>query len=265
MDTKRTIRKLLFVTMWVAIGGGMLTLLIAAMGRQRSETCRDYEISISADGEKDLFLDRADVLRLLKAATHGNIKGQPKAAFNLGQMEQLLEQNPWVKSAQVYFDNRDELKVTVKERVPVARVFTSGGRSFYIDGDNRMMQLSEKVSTKLPVFTGFPEKKKLVQSDSVLINQIRETAQFISADAFWNSQVTQVDLVSCGPACWEMELAPLVGNHVVKIGNSENLQVKFDRLYLFYKQVLTKTGFDHYSSIDVRYDGQVVGTKNNNN
>ena len=251
----------MFITVWVAIGGGMLTLLIAAMGRQRSDRCRDYEISISAEGGKDLFLDRSDVLRLLKAATHGNIKGQAKAAFNLGQMEQLLEQNLWVKSAQVYFDNRDVLKVSVKERVPVARVFTSGGRSFYIDESNRMMQLSEKLSTKLPVFTGFPEKKRLVQSDSMLLDNIRQTAVFISADPFWSSQVTQVDLVSCGPACWEMEMVPLVGDHVVKLGTSEDLKSKFERLYLFYRQVLTKTGFDHYSSIDVRFSGQVVGTK----
>lgn len=251
----------MLVSLWVAIGGGMLTLLIAAMGKQKNETCRDYEITVSADKGTDLFLDRAEILKLMKAAARGNIKGQSKARINLGQLEQLLEQNQWVKDAQVYFDNRDVLKVTVKERVPVARVFTAGGRSFYVDDANRMMQLSDKVSTRLPVFTGFPDKKRLTDSDSVLLNDIRETAVFITADPFWNSQVTQVALVSEGAAGWQMEMVPLVGDHVVRLGDSEGLQQKFDRIYLFYQQVLTKTGFDHYRQIDVRYNGQVVGTK----
>lgn len=261
MKTNKTIKRLLFAAVWIGIGGGMLTLLIAAMGKQSQDTCKDYEISISAAGNKELFLDRQDILNLMKAATRGNVKGQSKARFNLRQMEQLLEQNVWVKDAQVYFDNRDVLRVSVVERVPVARLFTSGGRSFYIDSDKQVMQLSDKVSTKLPVFTGFPDKKRLNNSDSVLLDEVKETAMYISSHPFWSSQVTQVDLRACGPACWEMEMVPLVGNHVVKLGEGDDIAKKFDRLYVFYKQVLSKTGFDHYSSIDVRYAGQVVGTK----
>ncbi|MET0637054.1 MAG: FtsQ-type POTRA domain-containing protein [Chitinophagaceae bacterium] len=265
MGTKKTIRRIFFAAVWIAIGSGMLTLLIAAMGRQGRDTCKDFRITIAADGKTDLFLDRADVLRLLKAATRGNIKGQPKSRFDLAQMEQLLEQNEWVKSAQVYFDNRDILRVAVTERVPVARVFTAGGRSFYIDETTRMMQLSDKVSTRLPVFTGFPDKKRLVWSDSLLLKDIRNTAVYISAHPFWVSQVTQVELRSCGATCWEMEMVPLVGDHIVKLGDGNNIEGKFERLYTFYEQVLAKTGFDHYRSIDVRYTGQVVGTRRTNN
>ena len=261
MGTKRTIRKILFIALWTGIGGGMLTLLIAAMGKQGQDTCKGYEISISADGGKDLFLDRTDVLALLKAATRGNLKGQSKLRFNLNQMEQLLEQNVWVKDAQVYFDNRDILRVSVKERVPIARVFTASGRSFYIDDHTQLMQLSDKVSTKLPVFTGFPDKKRLSNTDSLLLTDIKEAALYISGHAFWSSQVTQLHISSCGPACWEMDMIPLVGDHVVKLGDGQDIGQKFDRLYTFYKQVLAKTGFDHYSSIDVRYTGQVVATK----
>ena len=34
--------------MWVLISGGMLTLLIAAMGKQKRNTCKDYSITIKA-------------------------------------------------------------------------------------------------------------------------------------------------------------------------------------------------------------------------
>ena len=33
------------------------------------------------------------------------MKGQPKTAFNLQQMETELETNAWIKDAELYFDN----------------------------------------------------------------------------------------------------------------------------------------------------------------
>ena len=56
-------------------------------------------------------------------------------------------------------------------------------------------------------------------------------------------------------------MIPVVGNHLVKLGNGENIDEKFQRLMVFYKQVLSKTGFDKYKVIDVQYKGQVVASK----
>jgi len=261
LNTKQTIRKILFIGLWAVIGGGMLTLLIAAMGKQRKDTCKGYEIQIGSNGKKELFLDQPDIVKLMKAATHGNIKGQQKESFNLRQLERLLEENVWVKDAQVWFDSRDLLHVSVTEREPIARIFTANGRSFYIDESNQVMQLSDKVSTRLPVFTGFPDATRVGLSDSSLLTQVNAMATYISSHEFWNAQVAQVEINSCGPTCWEMDLVPLVGDHVVKMGDATDLDLKFNRLMKFYEQVLSKTGFDHYSMIDVRYAGQVVGTK----
>jgi cell division protein FtsQ len=263
VNTKGTIRRILFVGLWLVIGSGMLMLLIAAIGKQKKETCKDYEIVIKGAQPGDLFLEKSDVVRLLKGATRGNVKGQSKKAFNLQQIEQLLEENVWVKEARLYFDNHEVLHVSVTERVPVARVFTAGGKSFYIDDEGQHMQLSDKVSARLPVFTGYPDAKKARQ-DSLLGAQIISTAKFITADSFWSAQVSQLDISSCGATCWEFDMIPLVGNHIVKLGNGDEMPAKFARLMTFYKQVLSKSGFDAYRTIDVRYTGQVVGGKSLN-
>src|SRR5258706_14065079 len=102
MNTGKAIRKILFVTIWVAIGGGMLTLLVAAIGKQKKDHCRDYTIRIKG-ASHNFFVDDKDVMKLLKAAAKGNVKGQPKSSFNLQQMELLLENNVWVKDAELYF------------------------------------------------------------------------------------------------------------------------------------------------------------------
>jgi cell division protein FtsQ len=251
--------------MWLVIGGGMSVLLIAAIGNQKRNTCRDFDIVIRNTQNKDYFLNKTDVAGLLKSATGNDIKGQPKASFNLQQMENLLESNIWIRDAQLYFDNKDVLHVKVTERTPVARIFTITGKSFYIDEDEKGIPLSSNMTIKLPVFTGVPEKKDRAKKDSMLMRDVRIIAQYISAHPFWSSQVAQVDLVSYGTGgSLEFELVPLIGNHVIRIGTADAIEQKFARLYTFYKQVLAKTGFDKYKTIDVRFAGQVVGGKSEN-
>src|SRR5262249_7445976 len=57
----------------------------------------------------------------------------------------------------------------------------------------------------------------------------------------------------------------LVGNHIVRLGNGDDINAKFRRLYIFYQQVMSKTGFDAYKVVDVQYKGQVVASKGNDN
>ncbi len=94
---------------------------------------------------------------------------------------------------------------------------------------------------------------------------LETTAIFINNDSFWTSQVAQIDMVASDAADqWEFEMVPVIGNHIVKLGNGENIDQKFNRLFIFYKQVLGRSGFDKYKTIDVRYDGQVIGGKSDN-
>lgn len=246
----------MFITVWLCIGAGMLTLLLAAISKKNKGRCKDYTITLNGV-QNNFFIDEKDVEQLLMKATKGNIRGEQIASFKLHELEVMLEHNTWIDNAELYFDNRDVLHITITEKEPVARVFTTAGNSFYIDSLGRKMPLSDKLSARVPVFTGFPDKKKLNAGDSLLLNNIRVAANYIMNHPFWMSQVSQIDIT----VDRDFEMIPVVGNHLVKLGNGENIDKKFHRLLLFYKQVLSKTGFDKYKVIDVQYKGQVVVSK----
>jgi len=257
VNTGKIIKKVLFAAMWVVIGGGMLTLLIAAIGKQNKELCKDYSIKIKG-AQKNFFVDKKAIAKIIEFAGNGKIKGQKKSVFNLLEVERLLENNVWIKDAEVYFDNRDVLHVSVMEREPVARIFTTTGGSFYIDETEKIMPLSDRVSARVPVFTGFPAKV-ISKRDSALLKDVQVTASFILHDPFWMSQVSQVDIT---PAR-NFEMIPVVGNHVVLLGEGDNMKQKFHRLFVFYKNVLSQAGFEKYKAINVQYAGQVIGVKSN--
>ena len=252
----------MFLTlMWIAVAAGMVTVITAAMKVQKTLVCQGYDVNITGAEQDKLFTSEEQIIKLLKAATKGEITGQRLSEFDLPGIEDLLEQSAWVYNAELYFDNLDRLRVNVIERKPLARIFTNLGQSFYIDEAGKYIPLSEKISLDVPVFTGYPSKKILNAADSLLVQNVIATASFINEDPFWSSQVSQIDINNCGPDCWDMEMVPVVGNHRVQLGDGSDVASKFHRLYLFYDQVLKRKGFDKYRKIDVQYEGQVLGIK----
>ena len=56
-----------------------------------------------------------------------------------------------------------------------------------------------------------------------------------------------------------MELIPKLGNQLIRFGDTQNYEEKFNKLLAFYQQVETKVGWNKYSVLDVRFKNQVVG------
>ncbi|MBS1665640.1 MAG: FtsQ-type POTRA domain-containing protein [Bacteroidetes bacterium] len=253
MAAKLNIRKIVTALTWCVVGSGVLVLLVAAVRYRNSNVCKGYQIDV-----KGHYIDRKGIVDLLTAAGAAKGNNKPIASFDLRRLEAALEKNVWIKRAQLFFDNNGELIVNVTEREPAARVFTTEGSSFYVDSSGVQLPLEDKVQVNLPVFTGYPAPKIHLQGkDSALTAGILQISSFIRQDSFWSAQVAQVDIT----ASRNFELEPEIGNHRVTFGDGSDIDRKFHRLFVFYKEVLSRTGFDKYSRIDVSYAGQVVGIR----
>lgn len=256
MRFKRPIYRILFFAAWIVVLAGITTLVIAANGKTQSRTCKGIEISINGNGAK-IFVEKADVLRTIEKASKGPVVNKQFGSINLGLLEKSLETNPWIRDAELYFDTKDVLHVSVTERQPMARVFTISGSSFYMDSAGHQLPLLETYSAKLPVVTGFTAAKKFSRRDSLVLGGLKEVVNVISEDKFWNAQVGQIDITPEG----KFELVPVVGSHIIKLGYGENVAQKLANLLVFYKQVLPRAGFTKYKALDVQFEGQVVAVK----
>lgn len=244
--------------LWAGIGTGMIFLLVAAIGQRNKERLRSYTIEIKG-GAHGTFLTKENIEELLQQYTAG-VQGELLSDFNLRGVESNIQQHPFIRKAQLYFDNQDVLHLSIQEKIPLARLFTSNGSSFYLDELGALMPLSETKTVKLPVFTGLPDTANLRKKDTLLLGQLKVAAQIIVADSFWSSQVAQLDLTPAGD--WEM--IPAVGDHVVKLGNLTQMEDKLRRIWVFYQQVVAKVGWSRYRSIDVRFEDQVVAGRGAN-
>ena len=135
----------------------MTTLLIAANRKQKGNVCTEVLVGITGSGEQ-FYIEKEDVLKIIQRG--GTLVNKPLSSIDLSALEASLEHNSWNREAELYVDSSNALHVLVEERDPIARVFTVEGNSFYIDSSGHRMPLLDKVSVRVPVVTGYPDKGK---------------------------------------------------------------------------------------------------------
>ena len=247
----------MLATLWIALGGATVFLLAAGIKSKEANRCKAIEINIHGVSN-NFFVDKKDILNAISAMEKTDPVGKTIGSFNLKKMELELEKDVWIKSAELFFDNNETLQVTVQEREPIARVFTTSGITFYIDDELAILPLSEKFSARLPVFTNFPsDKKVLTKADSILLRDVKTISLAIQKDSFSMAMIDQIDITTQRL----FEMIPKIGNQLIVFGDATDVDVKLGKLKIFYKEIMVKAGWNNYSVINVQYKNQVVAKR----
>jgi cell division protein FtsQ len=262
-------KRFLKIFSWFLLFAGVLVMLGFVHHEQQVLVCKGIRIRIDNEFDHE-FIDAEDIRKLIKNSGDSVI-GQPVASIDVGQLERLIENHPSVAKADVYKTIDGEIQVEVRQRNPIIRIFPVNGDGFYIDEEGAFMPLSNKYSAKVLVASGqivagnalystsIPE---IMKNDSIAAKTILDDlfllAKFINDDEFRKAQIQQVyvDMTR------EIELIPRVGNHRIIIGDVNDLEEKFERLMIFYAKGLSRTGWNDYETINLKYKNQIVCTKN---
>lgn len=245
-------KKKLHIVIWILLGGGTLFLLIAAMNNKNGLSCEKISIEFENKNVKN-FTDKNEILNTLNE--NGAVVGKEAASFPIEALEIILEKSKWISNADLFFDKELTLHVRIQEPLPIARLFSVTGKSYYIDSNANLLSIPENIAIRVPVFTNLPDTKNK-GFDSTL-KEVVKLASYIQTDSFWHHQIAQIALLQNG----NYELFPVVGNQLLRIGTTDNLEEKFSKLKLFYNEIWGKTGFEKYSIIDVRFNNQLVATR----
>ncbi len=254
-NKKYKFRKILAISVWTILGSGVVVLLVAAMTKKNTEQITGVDIKIS-ESHDNYFINKKEVLAILEKVNGKKLEKASASSLDLTAMEADLVKDEWISKAELFFDNNKVLQVKVTEREPIARIFTVSGASFYMDSSLRKLPLSDKFSARLPVFTSFPtDVRVLKKQDSALLCEIKILSEYINSHPFWMAQIDQVDISNAGT----FELIPKLGNQVIRFGDAQDCDQKFNKLLAFYKKVETNIGWNKYSVLDIQYKNQVVG------
>jgi len=204
---------ILIRVLWSIAGAALIFLFVVAWRAKEEKKCTSIQIELVGENTSALFMDEKEILQIVNA--QGVKEGLPIGNLNLNALEKYLQTIRWVKHAELFLDNTQSLQVKIEQRIPIARIFTTSGNSFYIDKEGWKLPLKQLTVLRLPVFTNFPsDQEKLSKPDSLLLNDILHFTKAVQSDTFFMAQTAQVNIALNG----DFEMVPTVGDHVVLIG-----------------------------------------------
>lgn len=243
---------------WVKIATFFLCLaaIVATTEKRRSSrVCQHILIDVDNRYE-NYFVDEEDVQLLMTNAGADHIVGKKYVNLNLKELEQRIETNKYVRKSQVYRDVKGNLLVYAEQNRPLARLLREDAPDAYISDTGEVLPISDKYTARVMLISG-PYTAELVRnkiSKSEAGLQIFRLIDFISKDEFWKAQIAQMNINGEG----DIVLYPQVGKQEIEFGKAENITEKFNKLSVFYEQILPRKGWNFYNRVNLEYQDQIV-------
>jgi cell division protein FtsQ len=230
---------------------------------QKLEVCKGVKVKID-NKNNNHFVDEDEVRDLINRMGY-HLEGQQMGEIDLKAIEYRLRENPSVQDAQVYATIDCAIQVEIEERNPIARVYNPNGTGFYIDENGKLMPLSNKFTARVILingkrslnYAGITSEDEAFAQDREFVAQLHSLAGYIHRDQFWKSLIAQIYIEDKG----EVTLIPKVGKQKILFGKVEDFEDKFGKLKILYEEGFSKTGWNEYTSINLKYDNQVICSK----
>lgn len=255
------------ITLQAIAAVSMIALLGFANSALSHAICKEIEITIDRTNG-NYFVEEEDIFDLVYFEMD-TLLGRAISEINTYHLEHKLNNHSAIQNTEVYKTIDGKLMIDVQQRTPIVRVFNQLGESFYLDSTGKVMPPSSSYTARVLIASGnidelYSEVISLNFSaidDSLsalmILDDLFILSQFIRKNKFWNAQIEQLYVNKD----YEIELIPRVGNHRIVLGDATAIQEKFDKLKIFYFKGLSKTGWNEYSVVNLKYANQVVCTK----
>lgn len=255
----RILKKVLLVSSWVALLGGLLFALAFVNKQEQSLRCKKVFISIYPLDVH--FFNRQRVLEVVRKGLTQEKKllQMSLQEINTPRFERELKKQVYTADAEVYADMQGALNIEVHQRVPILRVMRYDGTQYYLDQKGYKLPLSQHFTAHVPFASGniFERYEKGDTVYSFVGNQLYQIASYVDKDPFLKAFIEQIFVRADN----ELVLVPKVGRAIIIFGDTQNLKEKFEKLLVFCKEGLNRVGWNRYRSIDLRFEGQVIGKK----
>ena len=240
---KRLIQNSILAILAIALVIGILW----ARNKSRGEVCTNVEVQV-VNADSTSFVTPQGVLNDLKGQGI-KVVGKHMGDIDASEIEEALRLSPYLESADIVKCMDGKLLIRVNQLVPVFRVF-DGESSYYVNRAGKHMSASNYYHSDVPVVQGHFKRKYPSTRLLPLID-------YVEGDSLLHSLVTMYIVRDTN----NIILVPNISGHVINIGNTSELDNKFAKLKLFYKEVMPRRGWNTFDTISVKWNHQVVATR----
>ncbi len=254
MVFKNIMRKILNILTWIGIAAWFAVILGFVSGEADQVLCNRIEVVLS-DTMQSRFVTASDIRELFREKGL-ELQGYPLAGINTRELERILEENTYIKNAEVSTDVSGHMEIWLEQRVPMVRIMPDGREGYYLDSEGMILPLSEHYVPHIFLVSGHIDAGGEGKGGKQL-EEILRFCSYVTEHPFWKEQIVQLYVNKQG----EYELIPRVGAHQILMGSMEQWEKKLQNLALLYEQGLSVYGWNTYSTINLKYTNQVICTK----
>lgn len=229
-----------------------LSLVVFAKNIHRLQKCKKINVDIVGNNENHLITPQ-EIYSLIAPNIVDSPEGKPFDRINFKKIENRVKVNRLVKNCQVHRDLSGELTVDIEEYTPIARIVSDNKPDDYVTDGGDLIGISQHYTVRALLLSGnyFDQVQSLKEPKS---KPILDLIKAINEDAFWKAQISQLVVESDGG----ITLIPEIGNHQIEFGMGIDIEAKFKKLKILYKEILPSKGWDKYKKISVKYRNQIV-------
>lgn len=238
--------------------GILLLVLLVFIGfiEKKSAERKLSGIEVHVKAVSDVyFVDEKDILNALKGEFPLLQPGIAITEINLHDIEKKVESHPFVKNAEVFGDQKGNLKVEIEQHVPLARISRPKAADGYISKEGLILPTSNHYTSRVLILYGnYAEKILEMKNLEKGYPELMDLIRYISEDPFWSAQITELEIPKKG----DIRMYQQVGKQVIEFGEAVDIEEKFKKINLFYEEILPKKGWNTYSRVNIKYKGQIV-------
>lgn len=181
--------------------------------------------------------------------------GTPLYDVDLLLVRGRLLANPYVREAVIAHDLPSTIKVTISERPPVA--FLGGSELYCLSEEGYVLPaVNSKEVFDLPVITGLAQERSLKPGLKIGTENFKAAIEILSEAAALDRElyhlISEINIGGASPIVYSAE-------HAVPIAfDRENIRTQLVYLQAFWNTYVRQKGSDQVSSIDLRFENQVV-------
>ncbi len=249
---KPKLKQAAYILLTTIVVGGLLSFSLI-----RSESGKVQNVIVEiGNQEGNYFINRADVLQLLSSNGQEEIIGASTKSLSLKTLENRLKNHKFVDRSQVSRDYQGNMYVYLTQRKPIARILRPNGPGAYIDQNGDILPLSDKYTARVVLLSGaFAERLwKSALTSNEQGKQLLDLLRYLDSNPKWRAQIAQLDIDKSG----SITMYPQLTKQLIQFGQPTDYVEKFDKLNIFYKQILPSKGWNHYERVDLRHKNQIV-------
>jgi cell division protein FtsQ len=197
--------------------------------------------------QDNLFIKQTMVNKLL-IENKADASSIQKEKLDLNKLENSINQNPMIEKSEVFVSIDGVLKVMVKQKTPVARVFDND-HSFYIDYQGNKMPLSDSFTARVPLVSGTINDKNK--------DDLNKLFRFVFDDDFLKKNIIGIQILPDG----SLILRNRNFDYEIDFGKTIKIESKFQNYKAFYQKAVLDSSLYNYKKINLKFTRQVVCTK----